>query len=102
MMHVKKNDTVKILTGKDKGREGKVVSVLPSKGKVLVQGIAMITRHAKARRQGEASSIKKEESYIELSNVMPICSACKKPSRINVKTVENDNVRVCNRCKEIF
>lgn len=103
MMHVKKNDKVKVLTGRDKGQEGTVVAVLPSKDEVLVQGVGLVTRHMKARRQGEQGGIKREERPIALSNVMPICSVCKTPTRINVKVLEDGNkARVCNRCKEIF
>ena len=103
MMHIKKNDKVKVLTGRDKGKEGLVLLVVPKKNKVLVQGVALATRHVKARRQGEVGGIKKEEGLIALSNVMPICTACKTPCRVNVKTLENNKrARVCNRCKEIF
>jgi large subunit ribosomal protein L24 len=69
MAHVKKNDLVYILTGKDKGKTGVVLELCPKKGKVKVKGIAVVTRHVKARREGEASSIKKEESFIDISNV---------------------------------
>lgn len=70
--HIKKNDTVVVLTGKDRGKKGKVLVVLPKKDKVMVQGVAIITRHAKARRAGETSGIKKQESYIHISNVKKI------------------------------
>jgi large subunit ribosomal protein L24 len=103
MMHVKKNDKVKVMIGKDKGKEGVVVEVLPTKGKVLVKGIALKTRHTKARRQGDVAGIKQEEAYIDASNVQPICTACKLPSRVNAKLLENNKrVRICNRCKEII
>lgn len=69
MAHVKKNDLVYILTGKDKGKTGVVLEVWSAKNKVKVKGIAVITRHVKAKRQGEVSSIKKEEDYIDISNV---------------------------------
>ena len=72
MAHVKKNDVVFILTGKDKGKSGTVIEVLPKEGKVKVKGIALVTRHMKARRQGETSTIKKMESYINISNVAPV------------------------------
>ena len=71
-MAIKKNDKVTVLTGKDKGKTGTVIEVLPKKGKVLVKGIAMVSRHAKAKKQGETSSIKKKESYINISNVMAV------------------------------
>ena len=102
-MRVKKNDNVVVIIGKDKGKKGVVIDILPKKGKVMVKGVAITTKHYKARKQGEASGIKKEESFINISDVMPICPACKKPTRINVKVLEGDKkVRVCNRCKEII
>ena len=99
---VRTNDTVIIITGKDKGKKGTVLEILSQKGKVLVKGIAIVTRHVKARKQGEVSGIKKNESFIDLSNVIPICLACKKPCRINIKKVNSKRMRVCNRCKEVF
>jgi large subunit ribosomal protein L24 len=99
---VKKNDTVVVLSGKDKGKQGSVIEILPKKGKVVVKDIAIVTRHVKARKQGDVPGIKKEEGYINISKVMPICSACKNPCRANAKLVDNRQVRVCNRCKEIF
>lgn len=100
---VKKNDTVIVLQGKEKGKKGTVVDLDFSQGSVLVKGVNIVTRHVKARKQGEVSGIKKEERYIDISNVMPVCGSCKKPCRIN--TVELDGgkrSRACNKCKEIF
>lgn len=100
---VKKNDTVVILSGKDRDKKGTVVEVLPKKDKVMVKDINIRTRHAKARKQGEVSGIKKEEGYIRLSIVMPICVSCNKPCRVNAKMIENGKkARACNRCEEIF
>ncbi|MCA9769986.1 50S ribosomal protein L24 [Candidatus Dependentiae bacterium] len=101
---VKKNDIVIVMSGKDKGKQGKVIEVVPKKDKVLVKGIAFVTRHVKARRQGEAGGIKKEESYIKLAKVMPVCVACKQPCRVNTKLLEKGKqmARVCNKCKELF
>lgn len=100
---IKKNDTVVVLSGKDKDKKGTVIEVLPKKGKVLVKDIALTTKHVKAKKQGETSGIKKVEGYIDLSNIMPLCPMCKKPCRISVKAVEEgSHVRSCNRCKEIF
>ncbi len=100
---IKKNDTVVVLSGKDKDKNGTVIEVLPKKGKVLVKGIALKTRHVKARKQGDVPGIKKEESYINTSMVMPVCTACKKPSRINTRLLEDGKrERTCNRCEEIF
>jgi large subunit ribosomal protein L24 len=96
---IKKNDTVKILSGKDKGKKGLVLAVFPEKNQVLVQGIAIVTKHKKARKQGQHSEIKKTESFISLSKTMLICIACHVPSRVNTKILENGSaVRMCNRC----
>jgi len=103
---IKKNDLVRVLSGSKKngkGKEGVVIAILPKKRQVMVKGIAIATHHVKPRRSGEAGGIRKEESFIDISSVMPICSSCKKPARVNSKKLDTGKaVRVCNRCKEIF
>ena len=100
---IKKNDVVQILSGKNKGKQGAVIAILPKKGKVMVKGIAVATHHVKPRRAGEPGGIRKEERFIDVSCVMPVCSVCKKPSRVNTKQLDGGkSVRECNRCKEIF
>ncbi len=97
MMRIKRNDTVLVIAGKDKGKRGVVLEVLPDKNLIKVQGIAVMTKHVKARRQGEISAIKRQEGFIHLSNVMLI-SPDGKPCRVGVKTLEDGKkVRVCNR-----
>lgn len=99
---VKKNDTVCIRAGKDRGKKGVVIAILPKKDKVMVKGVALIKRHVKAR-QGVVAGIKEQESFISLSKVMPLCGSCHKACRVNVKSFENGKVvRMCNRCKETF
>jgi large subunit ribosomal protein L24 len=79
------------------------MALLPKKNKVMIKGVGVVTKHEKSRRADEPGSIRKEERFITMSCVMPVCSSCKKPSRVNVKSLEtNQTVRVCNRCKEIF
>ena len=103
VMRVKKNDTVIVLSGKDKGKRGSVVDILPKKGKVVVKGVAVVTRHAKARKQGEMAGIKKQESFIDISNVMPLCASCQKPCRVGSSVLEGGKkARSCKRCHEIF
>ncbi len=100
---IKKNDTVMVIAGKDKGKKGSVIEVKRKKGTMLVKDIAIVTRHVKPRRAGEQGGIKKEESYIRESKVMPICTACKKPTRVASKLLETGKrARICARCKEIF
>lgn len=97
---IKKNDTVKILSGKDKGKKGLVLAVFPEKNQLLVQGVAVVTRHIKARKQGQKAEIKKSESLISLTKAMLVCSACHMPSRVNTKILEDGGrARMCNRCK---
>jgi len=98
-MRIKKNDTVLVMTGKDKGKRGAVLEVEPKKGRILVKGIALATRHYKARRTGETSSIKRQEAFINASNVMPVCPSCDKPARVRMKVGEGGHKeRECNRC----
>ena len=103
LARVKKNDTVMILSGKDNGKISTVISVYPKDDKVLVKDVGVVTRHIKQTQRGKKSGIVKEERPIPLAKVMPVCPACKKPCRIQVKTLdENNKVRICNRCKEAF
>ncbi len=100
---IKRDDTVMVISGKDKGKSGKVIEVVAKDNKAFVKDIAMVTKHAKPRRQGDAGGIKKKESPVPLSSLMPVCSACGKPCRINTKQLsEGRHARICNRCKEVF
>lgn len=100
---IKKNDTVVVLSGKDKGKKSTVLEVLPKKNLVMIKDVAVVTRHVKARKQTDVPGIKKQESYLNLTRVMPVCGSCKKPCRVNTKMVEGKKrVRACNRCEEIF
>lgn len=97
-MNVKKNDTVVVLSGKDKGKQGKVLSVNPEAGKVVVEGVSVATRHQKARRQGEEGGIVKKETPIYACKVMTVCPKCNKATRVAHKIVDGEKVRVCKHC----
>lgn len=99
---IKKNDLVQVISGKDKGKRGQVIEVLPKKGKIKVKGIALQTRHVKARKAGEIGGIKREEAFLALSNVMPVCSSTDKPCRVNAKVLDGGKERVSNRSGEIL
>ena len=99
---IKKNDMVQVVSGKDKGKQGRVIVVNPGIEKVLIKGICIVTRHTKARRQGQQGGIIKEESYVPLCKVMPVCEHCKKACRIKVKQGEDKKMRACHRCGEAF
>ena len=97
-MNVKKGDTVIVLSGKDKGKQGKVLSVNPEAGKVVVEGVSVATRHQKARRQGEEGGIVKKETPIYACKVMTVCPKCNKATRVAHKIVDGKKVRVCKHC----
>ena len=98
-MHIRSNDTVMVITGKDKGTKGKVLSVSPKTGKVVVEGVAIATKHQKPRQQGMPGGIIKKEAAIDASNVMVVCPKCGVPSRVGYETLEDGSkVRTCKKC----
>ena len=106
-MQIRSKDTVVVITGKDKGKEGKVLEAFPKTGKVVVEGVAIATKHQKPRQAGVPGGIIKKEAAIDASNVMLICGKCNKPVRVAHKvTVTTDAngkskrsmVRVCKKC----
>ena len=97
-MNVKKNDTVLVLSGKDKGKKGKVLSVNPETRKVIVEGVSVASRHQKPRKQGEEGGIIKKETPIYASKVMTVCPKCDKATRVAHKIVDGKKVRVCKHC----
>ncbi len=101
-LHVKKGDTVVVIAGKDAGTTGKVLAASPSKGKVVVAGVAKIKRHTKPSKKDPQGGIMEKESFIDASNVMPYCPKCKKGVRI-ARVVENGKtVRACVKCGTKF
>ena len=80
---------VKVIAGVDKNKTGKVLEVLPSEGKVIVEGVGMVTKHTKPRKQGEVGGLVKKEAAIYASKVMHICPKCNKPNRIGKKVLED-------------
>ena len=102
-MHVKTGDKVVVLSGKDKGKEGKVLSVNPDKRTVIVEGVSVATKHKKPRRMGETGGIISQETPIYASKVMNICAKCKSATRIGRKVLEDGtHVRYCKKCGETF
>ena len=97
-MNVKKNDTVVVLSGKDKGKQGKVLSVDPKTRKVVVEKINMASRHQKPRKQGEEGGIIQKEIPLYASKVMTVCPKCSKPTRVAHKIEGGKKVRVCKHC----
>lgn len=102
-VHVRKNDTVVVVSGKDKGKTGEVLKVFPKTGKVLVQGVNIVSRHKKPTRENVQGGIIKSEAAIYSSKVMLYCTKCKNATRISNKILEDGSkVRVCKKCGETF
>ena len=97
-MKIRKDDKVVVLSGRDKGKEGKVLRVDPAAGKVVVEGVLMATRHRKARKQGEESGIIQMETPIYASKVMLVCPKCGKPTRVGHTVADGKKVRACKKC----
>ena len=102
-VHVKKGDNVMIITGKDKGKTGKVLEVSPSEQKVIVEKRNMVTKHVKPRKAGDPSGIVKAEGAIYACKVMPVCPKCNKATRVGHQINENGTKkRICKKCGETF
>jgi len=97
-MNVKKGDTVVVLSGKDKGKQGTVLGTVPSEDKVVVEGVNMVTCHVKPRRQGETGGIVKREAALYASKVQVVCPKCKKGTRVAHKIDGDKKIRVCKHC----
>ncbi len=98
-LHVKVDDQVYVLTGKDAGKTGKIIAAYPAKGRVIVEGVNIATRHVKPRSQHQQGGIIRQEMPIDVSNVMLVCQKCKRPSKAGRKYLDNgDKVRYCKSC----
>ncbi len=101
-LHIKKDDTVIVISGESKGTVGKVIAASPEEGKVIVAGANVVSKHTKARRQGEKSQIIKTEAAMYASKVQLYCPNCKKGVRTQAKLVtkgdKTTKVRVCSKC----
>ncbi len=100
-MNIKKNDTVCVLSGKDKGKKGKVLTAMPAEGKLIVEGVNMCAHHIKPRRQGEEGGIIRRETPIYVSKVQLVCPKCGKQTRVGHKILaDGTKSRVCKKCGE--
>ena len=97
-MKIKKGDNVKILSGKDRGKTGKVSRVLPDAGKALVEGLNLVKKHIRPRKQGEKGQRVSVPAAIDTSSLMLVCPKCSKATRVGFKVSEKDKFRVCKKC----
>lgn len=102
-LHVKKGDTVVVLSGKDKGKKGKVIEALPQTAKVVVEGVHKVKRHTKPTQKLPQGGIITKEAPLASSKVMLICPACNKPTRIGKTLLANGKIaRACKKCSEVI
>lgn len=101
-MKIRKGDTIKIITGKDKGKTGKVLKSFPKKDKVLIEGLNLYKKHVKPKRQGESGQIVAIPRPIDVSNIMIMCSNCGKAVRVGFKMDGENKTRYCKSCQAII
>lgn len=106
-MNIKKNDKVKILAGKDRGKTGKVLQVLPKENKVSIEGLNLLIKHLRPRREGEQGQRIEFPAFINISNVALVCPKCGKVTRVGHKVIKAEGkkdvkVRICKKCKDII
>lgn len=103
MMKIRKNDTVQVMVGKDRGKRGKVRFAYPKKNRVLVEGINFIKKHSRARGQVRQAGIIDLEAPIDVSDVMLLCEKCNRPTRVGFTFLEDGRkVRICRKCREVI
>ena len=102
-MKVRKNDTVMVTSGDEKGTKGKVLKVFPENERIIVEGVNFIKRHTRVKKQGQQGGIIEKEAPIRASNVRIICPKCGKPTRVKIKILhDGSRVRVCRHCSEMI
>ena len=102
-MKIRKNDTVQVMAGKDKGKRGKVRFAYPKKNRIIVEGINFIKKHSRARGQVRQAGIIDLEAQIDASNVMLLCGKCNRPTRVGFTFLDDGRkVRICHKCKEVI
>lgn len=98
-MKIKKGDNVKIIAGKDHGKTGKVMEVFPKENRITIEGVNLLTRHRRPRKQGQKGEKVRVPMPINVSNAMLICGSCKSATRVGIKISESaGRVRVCKKC----
>ncbi|MCD6582180.1 MAG: 50S ribosomal protein L24 [Desulfuromusa sp.] len=100
-LHVKKNDMVKIIAGKEQGKSGKVLRVFPEKGRVIVESLNVIKRHTRPNQLNPEGGIVEKEAPLSISNVMLVCGSCNQATRTGIRLLEDGSkTRYCKKCNE--
>lgn len=100
---IRRNDMVVVLAGKDRGKQGRVVRVIPRQKRIVVEGVNVITRHIGRRSGVRQTGLVQQEAPLDLSNVKIVCPSCEKPSRVGSRFLEDGTkVRICKACNEVL
>ncbi len=101
-MKIKKGDLVQMIVGKDRGKQGKVIKAIPKERKVVVEGLNLVKKHQRPRREGQKGQIVLIPRAVDVSNVMLICPHCKRPTRVGYQGRRPHKVRICKKCKSVI
>jgi large subunit ribosomal protein L24 len=102
MQKIKKGDTVLVVKGKDKGKKGKVIKVIPKEARIIVEGVNLVKKHLKPKRVGEKGKIVEIPAPLSWANVRLICSSCSKPTKVGFRFEGEKKVRYCKKCNKSF
>ncbi len=95
---IKKGDEVRVMAGKDRGRSGRVVNVQPTKGRIMVEGVARAKKHSRPSKKVQQGGIIDKELFIDISNVQIVCRSCGQPTRVGHRVDVGGKVRICRKC----
>ena len=103
MFRIRKDDIVEVISGKDKGKKGKVITCFPKNNRVLVEGVNFVKKCMRRTQQDQKGGIAEKEASLHASNVMAVCKRCNKPVRVGVSFLKDGSkARICRMCKEVF
>jgi large subunit ribosomal protein L24 len=96
---IRKDDEVQVVSGKDRGRRGRVVRVLPREGRIMVEGVARAKKHSRPSKQRQQGGIIDVELFVDISNVQVVCRSCGQPTRVGYRIDGDEKVRICRKCE---
>jgi large subunit ribosomal protein L24 len=96
---IRKDDEIQVISGKDRGKRGRVVNVLPREGRVMVEGIARAKKHSRPSKRRQQGGIIDVELFIDISNVALVCKTCGQPTRVGYRVEDGKKLRVCKKCE---
>lgn len=99
MVDIRRDDEVRVIHGKDRGKTGRVVRVLPREGRIMVEGVARAKKHTRPSKQRQQGGIIDVEQFVDISNVQVVCKSCGRPTRIGHRFEGDDKIRICRKCE---